>query len=162
MFNARLLFEVYAPGCGKLSCFWWSCGYRACAQLHYRSLLLFWCVDSLTNNPPKGDRSAGFYIKFYIFYWILIDSGLKLLLYGTRIRINYCPPGNIGNRGLQHYLQSWKDGTLDFSNFSYPGNIGKLFFNFLTSWKYWIVRSILSSILEIVDRTIHISVLSWK
>jgi len=24
------------------------------------------------------------------------------------------------------------------------------------SWKYWIVRSILSSILEIVDRTIHI------
>ena len=72
-------------------------------------------------------------------------------------------PGNVGN--------------LSFSTSSYPGNIGKLiFFNFLTSWKYWIVRSIyqsypgnigscdpyISPILEIVDRTIHISVLSWK
>ena len=38
-----------------------------------------------------------FKLKSYIFNWTLIDSGLKLLLYGTRLRINYCPPGNIGN-----------------------------------------------------------------
>ena len=55
-------------------------------------------------TPPEGDRSAGFYINFNIFNWILIDSGLKLLSYGPRFRINYSPPGNIGNWGLQHYL----------------------------------------------------------
>ena len=34
------------------------------------------------------------------FNWILIDSVLKWLLYGPRIRINYCSPGNIGNLRL--------------------------------------------------------------
>ena len=59
-----------------------------------------------------------FYLKLCIFDWILIDSGLKLLLYGTRIRINYSSPGNI-----------WK---LDFYMFSYPGNIGNRVF--LIAW----------------------------
>ena len=50
-----------------------------------------------------------------------------------------------------------------------PGNIGKHIFQLssilesvdrtlhisVLSWKYWIVRSILSPILEILDRTIH-------
>ena len=55
-------------------------------------------------TPPEGIEVreiryilGGFQLKSYIFNWILIDSGLKLLLYGTRIRINYSPPGNIGN-----------------------------------------------------------------
>ena len=48
----------------------------------------------------------------------MIDSGLKLLLYGTRIRINYSSPGNI-----------WK---FDFYIFSYPGNIGNRVF--LIAW----------------------------
>ena len=57
-------------------------------------------------------------------------------------------PGNIGKRIflISHILEILENG----------------FFNFLISWKYWIVRSILSPILEIVDRTIHILILSWK
>ena len=93
----------------------------------------------------------------------LINSVLKLLLYGPRIRIIYSYPGNIGNRGLQHSLSSWKYWKTDFFNSvvsweycntyfftqSYPGNSG--------SYDPYI-----SPILEILDRTIHISVLSWK
>ena len=45
---------------------------------------------------------------------------------------------------------------------SYPGNIGSHDPYSVTSWKYWIVRSIFSPILEILYRTIHILVLSWK
>ena len=129
-----------------------------------------------TNNPPRGDRSAGFYIKIY-FNWILIDSGLKLLLYGTRIRINYSSPGNIWKFDVYNFLISWKYWKSGFSNFLVAWKYWKLdfsnflvawkywnseFFNFLISWKYSTVRSILSRIPEIVDRTIHISVLSWK
>ena len=100
----------------------------------------------------------------------LIDSVLKLLLYGTRFRMNYCPPGNIGNWGLQHSPESWESwktifliqsypgnvGKRIFSTFSYPGNIGKRIFSTssypenigwydpysVLSWKYWIVWSI--------------------
>ena len=86
-----------------------------------------------------------------------MNSGLKLLLYGTRFRINYCPPGNIGNWSLQHSPESskyWKT----------------TFFDSVLSWKYWktdvfqlphILEILengffqLTHILEIVDRTIH-------
>ena len=36
------------------------------------------------------------------------NSILKLILYGPRFRINQSYPGNIGNGGLQHSLESWK------------------------------------------------------
>ena len=64
-----------------------------------------------------------FKLRSCIFNWILINSGLKLLLYGTRFRINYCSPGNIGNWSLQHSPESWKYWKSEF-------------FNFLISWKY--------------------------
>ena len=121
------------------------------------------------------------YIYIYFFFFliwttILDNSGLKLLLYGPRIWINYSPPGNIGNWGLQHSPESWKYWKSEFFNFLISWKYWKTdFFNFLISWKYWIVRSILSPILEILDRTIHTqsypgnsgsydpySVLSWK
>ena len=35
--------------------------------------------------------------KFNISNWILINSGLKIMLYGTRFRIIQSYPGNIGN-----------------------------------------------------------------
>ena len=58
------------------------------------------------------------------FNWILIDSVLNLLLYGPRIRINYCSPGNIGN--------------LIFLYFWTPGNIGNLSLQHSPeSWKYY-------------------------
>ena len=76
-----------------------------------------------------------------------MDHGLELIIPRLEIlEIEVCNilynPGNIGKR--------------IFSIQSYPGNIGKTdFLEFLISWKYWIVRFILSPILEIVDRTIH-------
>ena len=82
----------------------------------------------------------------------LIDSVLKLLLYGPRFRImeileiEVCSilynPGNIGKR--------------IFSIQSYPGNSGSYDPYSVLSWKYWIVRSIFNPILEIMDRTTHI------
>ena len=63
-----------------------------------------------------------------------MNSVLKLISYGTRFRI----------------IQS------------YPGNNGSYDPYSVLSWTYWILRSIISPILEIVDRTIHISILSWK
>ena len=129
-----------------------------------------------TNNPPRGDRSAGFYIICSIFDWILIDSVLKLLLYGTRFRINYCPPGNIGNWSLQHSPESWKYWKSEFLTSSYPGNIGKRIFSTssypgnsgsydpysVLSWKYWIVRSIYQSYPGNIGSYDPQSVLSWK
>ena len=54
-------------------------------------------------------------------------------------------------------------GNLIFSTSSYPENIGNLsFFNFLISWKYWIVRSILSPILEILEISFSIFLISKK
>ena len=41
------------------------------------------------NNPPRGDRSAGFQLNFHMSNWILINPVLELLLYGPRIRINH-------------------------------------------------------------------------
>ena len=49
-------------------------------------------------------------------------------LYGPRIRINYCSPGNIGNWSLQHSPQSWKYWKTDVLIQSYPGNIGNWMF----------------------------------
>ena len=55
-------------------------------------------IDSDIENVIKGDSVEVMNtFEDNYFDWIFIDSGLKLLLYGTRIRINYCPPGNIGN-----------------------------------------------------------------
>ena len=51
-------------------------------------------------RPNLGD----FQLKLNIFNWIWINSVLKLLLHGTRIRINYCPPGNIGNMSFFMYF----------------------------------------------------------
>ena len=91
------------------------------------------CLRGGTRRPKKMIQANGKspYIYIYIYLpggdtphpgnWIWIDSVLKLILYGTRFRINQ----------------------------SYPGNSG--------SYDPYI-----SPILEIVDRTIHISVLSWK
>ena len=41
------------------------------------------------DNPPRGDRSAGFYIKSYIIDWIEMKSVLKLLVYGPQFRNDY-------------------------------------------------------------------------
>ena len=65
-------------------------------------------------------------------------------------------PGNIGKRIFLNFSHPGNIGKRIFSNFFYPGNIGSYDPYSVLSWKYWIVRSILSSILEIVDRTIHI------
>ena len=77
-------------------------------------------------------------INVLFFNWIWTNSGLKLLLYGTRLRINYCPPGNIGNWGLQHSPESWKywktcvfDSVLSWKYWKTD------FLNFPISWKYW-------------------------
>ena len=77
-------------------------------------------------------------------------------------------PGNIGKRMflispileilentfflISHILEIL-DRTIHTQ--SYPGNIGSYDPYSVLSWKYWIVRSILSPILEIVDRTIQ-------
>ena len=76
-----------------------------------------------------------------------MDHGLELFIPILEIlEIAVCNilynPGNIGKR--------------IFSTSSYPGNIGSYDPYSVLSWKYWIVRSILSPILEIVDRTIHV------
>ena len=100
-----------------------------------------------------------------MFKLILIDSGLKLLLYGTRIRINSSPgniwkfdfnifsyPGNIGNRV---FLIAWYPGNIGnliFSTSSYPGNIGSYDPYSVLSWKYWKLKSsTFSIILEILE-----------
>ena len=75
-----------------------------------------------------------------------MDHDLELFIPSLEIlEIEVCNilynPGNIGKR--------------IFSIQSYPGNSGSYDPYSVLSWKYWIVRSILSSILEIVDRTIH-------
>ena len=94
---------------GVQSCFF--CGHSGSHQVCMHPEAAFWqCVhhslqpsESMlvifdnTNNPPRGDRSAGFELKFNIFNWILINSVLKLLLYGPRIGIIHSDPGNIGN-----------------------------------------------------------------
>ena len=58
--------------------------------------------------------------------WIsdLIDSVLKLILYGSRIRINQSYPGNIGNLNflISHILE-----ILEISIFIFPHNIENLF-----------------------------------
>ena len=72
-------------------------------------------------------------------------------------------------------IKSNLNGTRFRINQSYPGNSGSYDSYSILSWKYLMVRSIFSPILEIVDRTIHIqslpgnsgsydpySVLSWK
>ena len=81
-----------------------------------------------------------------MFNWILIDSGQKLLLYGKRIRINYSwswKCWKLKSSTLSIILEileiwffdiliSWKYWKLDFSIFSYPGNIGNRVF--LIAW----------------------------
>ena len=65
-----------------------------------------------------------FKLKSLIFNWILINSGLKLLLYGTRISTNYCSPGNIGHL---IFLIFWSPGNIGDRVFLiawYPGNTG--------------------------------------
>ena len=84
-------------------------------------------ISSFGINFGFLDFSWNFGYVLLIWTTILDNSGLKLLLYGPQIRINQSHPGNIGSYDPYSVL----------------------------SWKYWIVRSILSSILEIVDRTIH-------
>ena len=105
-----------------------------------------------------------------------MEHGLELVIARLELlEIEVCNilhnPGNIGKRTF--LIQSYPGNIgkrIFFSNFSYPGNIGNLTFPIfyypgnigsydpysVLSWKYWIVRSIFSSILEIVDRTIHI------
>ena len=48
-------------------------------------------------ETPEIQNPSDVLIKVLYFHWILINSGLKLLLYGPRIRINHSPPGNIEN-----------------------------------------------------------------
>ena len=74
-------------------------------------------------------------------------------------------PGNIGNLS---FSTSSHPGNIGHLSFSTSGNIGKRIFSTssdpgniwsydpypVLSWKYWIVRSRLSPILEIEDRTI--------
>ena len=123
---------------------WWLLGFV------FHRLHTFGFASFFNDTPPlPADRSAGFYIKFHIFNRILIDSVLKLLLYGPRIRINYCPPGNVGNWSLQHSPESWKYWKSEFFNFLISWKYWKSdFFNFLISWKYWIVRSIIAHTLS--------------
>ena len=64
-------------------------------------------------------------------------------------------PGNIGNLSFSTSSYPGNIGKRIFSTSSYPGNIGSYDPYSVLSWKYWIVRSILSPILEIVDRTIQ-------
>ena len=51
--------------------------------------------DSKPN--PGTNNLADFSLKFNILNWNLINSGLELILYGTRFRIIYSYPANIGN-----------------------------------------------------------------
>ena len=64
-------------------------------------------------------------------------------------------PRDIGNLSFSTSSYPGNIGNLSFSTSSYPGNIGSYDPYSVLSWKYWIVRSILSPILEIVDRTIQ-------
>ena len=73
------------------------------------------------------DFSLIFGYVFLIWTTILDNSGLKLLLYGPRIRINQ----------------------------SYPGNSGSYDPYSVLSWKWWIVRYKISRIALNKDRTIH-------
>ena len=95
---------------------------------------------------------------------------------GKRIFLIQFYPGDIGKRIFSNFSYPGTIGNLTFPIFYYPGNIGsydpyispileivdRTIHISVLSWKYWIVRSILSPILEIVHRTIHVSVLSWK
>ena len=103
-----------------------------------------------------------------------MDHGLELIIprleiLGIEVSNILQNPGNIGKRifSIQFYpgnsgsydpyispILEMEDRTIHTQ--SYPGNIGSYDPYSVLSWKYWIVRSILSSILEIVDRTIHI------
>ena len=74
---------------------------------------------------------------------------------GKRIFLIRSYPGNIGKLIFLNFSYPGNIGKRFFSTSSYPGNIGSYDPYSVLSWKYWIVRSILSSILEIVDRTIH-------
>ena len=82
-----------------------------------------------------------FQLKSCIFNWILINSGLTLLSYGTRFRINahleileieVCNilqnPGNIGKRIFLIQSYPGNIGNLIFPIFPYPGNIGNMIF----------------------------------
>ena len=60
-------------------------------------------VFNIIYNPGNIENVFFQYI-FHTWTTDLINSGLKLLLYGTRLRTIYSPPGNIGNRSLQHSL----------------------------------------------------------
>ena len=51
-----------------------------------------------------------------------------------------------------YFLISWKYWKMDFSNFSYPGNIGSYDPYSVLSWKYWKTKSsTFSLILEILE-----------
>ena len=116
-------------------------------------ILDFWIflnkvISSFGINFGFLDFSWNFGYVFLIWTTILDNSGLKLLLYGPRIRINQSYPGNSGS--YDPYISpilEIVDRTIH--NQSYPGNSG--------SYDPYI-----SPILEILDRTIHVSVLSWK
>ena len=61
-----------------------------------------------------------------------------MLLYGPQFRINYCPPGNIGNWSLQHSPESWKYWKTNFFDSVLPWKYWKTYFlEFLISWTYW-------------------------
>ena len=56
-----------------------------------------------------------------------MEHGLELYIY----IYNYCSPGNVGHRSLQHYPGSWKYWKSRFLIQLHPGSIGKrIFFDF--------------------------------
>ena len=60
-------------------------------------------------------------------------------------------PGNIGKRSFTTSSYPGNIGKRIFSTSSCPGNSGSYDPYSVLSWKYWIVRSILSPILEILE-----------
>ena len=129
--------------------------------------------------------------------WELFSPILEMLeievfniLYDPGIIVNWSlhasqNPGNVGEF-MFYFLRAWTYWKLRSATFSiileilengffsiqsYPGNSGsydpyispileimdRTIHISVLSWKYWIVRSIFSPILEMLDRTIHIS-----
>ena len=61
-----------------------------------------------------------------------------MLLYGTRLRINYSSPGNIWKLDFFNFLISWKYWKSGFSDCLVSWKYWKSgFSNFLVAWKYW-------------------------
>ena len=95
-----------------------------------------------------------------------MEHGLELIIARLEIlEIEVCnisyKPRDIGNLSFSTSSYPGNIGNLSFSTSSYPGNIGKrIFFNFLISWKQWIVRSILSPILERLEISVWIGDMS--